>query len=226
MRSLLPRHCTRHTYMLDNEGIRLHKRLESYGPDSQVKPVLMHWNPMTYGAAVAELLALADSGERLMPLAEGACCSHEARRRIQESKPEDLFASARAPQAAVAGLYLYFSCRDEAHEVAQSDGSAEGSYWHAIVHRQEPDPGNSSYWFERVGKHAVFPALLERARAVEALHRSARLDLSGAWDPFAFIEVCERARRKPGSELEAAAMEVQRIEWQLLFDYCARRSRD
>lgn len=121
---------------------------------------------------------------------------------------------------------MYFSCRDDAHEVAQSDTSAEGSYWHAVVHRQEPDAGNSSYWFQRAGKHPIFAALLEQARAIEAAHPDITLNLTGTWDPFAFIEVCERARRQPDSELEAAAMEVQRIEWQLLFDYCARRSHD
>lgn len=159
-----------------------------------------------------------------MPLAEGECCSEEARRRIQNST--DLFAGARAPRGALAGLYLYFSCRDEAHEVAQSDNSAEGSYWHAIVHRQEPDAGNSSYWFHRTGEHSLFSVLAERARAIEAAHPGAGLDLPGAWDPIAFIRVCESARRQPGSELEQAALEIQRAEWQLLFDYCARRSRD
>ena len=186
----------------------------------------MHWNPKAYGATVAEILALAGNGERLMPLAEGACCSDEARRRIQNTKPQDLFASPRAPRGALAGLYLYFSCRDEAHEVAQADASAEGSYWHAIVHRQEPDAGNSSYWFHRVGSHPVFPALLERARAIEAAHPGTNLNLSEAWDPIGFIGICERARRRPQSELEAAALEVQRAEWQLLFDYCAGRSLD
>lgn len=212
--------------MLDNESIRLHKRLESSGPIHSVKPVLMLWNPMTYGAKVAEILALSGGGARLMPLAEGACCSDEARRRIRNSTPEDLFASSRAPLGALAALYLYFSCRDDAHEVAQSDATVEGSYWHAIVHRQEPDPGNSSYWFQRVGTHPIFPALLEQARAIGVTHPETRFDLSMTWDPFTFIEVCERARRQPDSKLEAVAMEVQRIEWQLLFDYCARRSRD
>ena len=161
-----------------------------------------------------------------MPLAEGSCCSTEARRRIQASKAEDLFAGARAPLAAMAGLYLYFSCRDEAHDVAQSDSSADGSYWHAIVHRQEPDASNASYWFHRVGNHPVFPALLERARSIQAAHPDATLKLSQAWDPFAFIGICEQARRQSGSELERAALEIQRAEWQLLFDYCARRSTD
>ena len=179
-----------------------------------------------YGAEVAKILALAENGERLMPLAEGDCCSDEARNRIKTAQAGDLFPSARAPRAALAGLYLYFSCREEAHEVAQSDSSAEGSYWHAIVHRQEPDPGNSSYWFDRVDKHPVFPGLLAAAQAVGAAHPDAGLKFSKIWDAVGFIEICEQARRRPGSELERAALEIQRAEWKLLFDYCARRSPD
>ena len=49
--------------------------------------------------------------------------------------------------------------------MAQDLETQEGSYWHAIVHRQEPDAGNSGYWFRQVGKHPIFPAL--RARAAE-----------------------------------------------------------
>ena len=158
----------------------------------------------------------------MMPLAEGSCCSAEARRRIQASK--NLFGSARAPRAALAGLYLYFSCRDEAHEVAQSDSSVDGNYWHAILHRQEPDAANASYWFHRVGDHAVCPALLERAQSVETAYPDAGLRLSIAWDPFAFIQICEQARRQPGSGMERAALEIQRAEWQLLFDHCAAGS--
>jgi hypothetical protein len=181
---------------------------------------------MEYGAAVAGLLALAENGERLMPLAEGTCCSAQARECLERAKQEHLLPAARAPRAAVAGLYLYFSCRDEAHEVAQSDASADGSYWHAILHRQEPDPDNASYWFHRVGQHPVYAALAERARAIAAAHPGTSLDFSGTWNANAFVAICERARRNPGSELELAALEIQRAEWQLLFDHCARRSSD
>lgn len=179
---------------------------------------------MVYGSGVAEILALAGDGVRLMPLAEGVCYSAEARQRIRSSNPDDLFGSARSPRGALAGLYLYFSCRDDAHEVAQADNSAEGSYWHAIVHRQEPDAGNSSYWFHRVGKHPIFPNLLEQARAIGAACPEAGLHYSGTWDPIGFIGTCERARRDPGSQLETAALEIQGAEWQLLFDYCTGRS--
>jgi hypothetical protein len=173
---------------------------------------------------VAGILALAENGERLMPLAQGSCCSQEALGRIQSSPVETLFPAARAPRAALAGLYLYFSCREEAHDIAQSDSSADGSYWHGIVHRQEPDVDNASYWFRRVGKHPVFPGLLEAAQAIAAAHPGADLNLAGEWDSLAFIDVCERARRQPGSELDRIALEIQRVEWQRLFDYCAQRS--
>jgi hypothetical protein len=174
----------------------------------------MPFDASVYGPEAASILALDGNGERLMPLAEGRCSSGEARRRIGGVVPAVLFPGARAPEAAQAGLYLYFSCLDEAHTVAQGLGSAEGSYWHAIVHRQEPDAGNSAYWFRRVGAHAVFPALRDAAAACG--YRAGK-----AWDPFAFIDYCERARRRPGSDEERIAREVQRVEWQLLFHHCA-----
>jgi hypothetical protein len=189
-----------------------------------VKPAANQSNQDKYGTLVANILALAENGERLMPLAGGKCCSEEARRRIQDSKMEDLFTAGRAPVAALSGLYLYFSCRDEAHEVAQSDGSMEGSYWHGIIHRQEPDPGNSKYWFRQVGAHPVFAELVERAGAIAAKYPNASLKFPTTWDPLTFIDVCEGARARSGSDLERAALEIQRAEWQLLFDYCARRS--
>jgi hypothetical protein len=163
---------------------------------------------------VADILALDGDGERLLPLAMERCSSDAARDRLRPASPHVLFAGARAPEAAMSGLYVYFSCFEEAHAIAQDIATAEGSYWHAIVHRQEPDAGNAAYWFRQVGAHPIFPAL---ARAATHYGR-----LDGPWDPFEFIEMCEQARRQPGSEMEARARAIQRVEWQLLFDYCAR----
>jgi hypothetical protein len=172
----------------------------------------MQFDPNAYGPEVAAILALDGNGERLMPLVQGQCSSPEAKAAVEALAKRKLL-----PEAALAGLYLYFSCWDEAHDLAQNISTREGSYWHAIVHRQEPDAGNSGYWFRQVGAHPIFPALREQAAL-------GGVDLGPRWDPIAFIEMCERARQEPGSETERKAMETQRAEWQLLFDYCAAKS--
>jgi hypothetical protein len=172
---------------------------------------------------VQRLLALDGGGFRLMPLAHGECSSEDARRELRGAKAEVLFPGARNAKAALSGLWLYFSCLDESHTLSQSIADCDGSFWHGIMHRQEPDPGNSGYWFRRVGEHPVFPAL--RMRATELAAAVAGVAGFGAtaerWDPFAFIDFCERARSRPGSLEEGLAMEIQRAEWQLLFGYCA-----
>lgn len=166
----------------------------------------MRFDPDAYGPEVAAILALEGNGERLMPLAEPCCISEDAQARI---------ALANVPETLRAGLYLYFGCWKDAHEIAQAINTREGSYWHAIVHRQEPDAGNASYWFRQVGDHPIFAELgaigIERALV--------------PWNPFSFIEYCERARQQPGSTMERHALELQRTEWQLLFDYCAQWER-
>ena len=167
------------------------------------------FDPHVYGDEIAAILALNGNGERLMPLAGGTCSTVEAR---------GLLKASRLRPAVLAGLYLYFSCWDEAHGVAQDLETREGSYWHAIVHRQEPDAGNSGYWSRQVGTHPIFPELRARAVAIG-------MEVGGVWDPLAFIEYCEGARKRPGSVEERRALEVQRAEWQLLFDWCARAGR-
>ncbi len=124
----------------------------------------------------------------------------------------DAIASAAVAEAARAGLYLYAGFWNEAHETAQAIDTPDGSYWHAIVHRQEPDAGNSSYWFRRVGRHATFPALAKRAAEIDPA-------FSGQWDPDAFIDYCEKAVRQ-GGDLEQRAIVIQQAEWELLFHHC------
>lgn len=182
----------------------------------------MNFDPSRYGERVRQILALDGDGERLMPLVARQCSSGEAQTALSGSSARDLFPDSNAPAGALAGLWLYFSCFDEAHGVAQEDPSAEGSFWHAILHRQEPDASNSAYWFRRVGAHPVFPALAGEARKILSRHPDAGLELADNWNPFEFIHFCERAARRPGSGAEKAALEIQRAEWQLLFDYCAR----
>ena len=198
-------------------------RANQNSPDSQDEydgrcrewPVKLVGMNLDYNSEVVAILALDGDGERLMPLAMERCSSEAARERLRTASAARLFAGARAPEAALSGLYVYFSCFDEAHTIAQDIPTPEGSCWHAIVHRQEPDAWNSGYWFRQVGAHAIFPALREAAVEIG-------LAAGPRWKPEAFIELCEKARQSPGSELERQALAVQRAEWQLLFDHCAR----
>ena len=181
----------------------------------------MVFDPAKYGTAVVRILALDGDGNRLAPLTIGPCSNAEARRQLAASKAAELFRESETPYEAMAGLWLYFSCFDEAHELANDSNTKEGYLWHAIVHRQEGDSGNSAYWYRRAGSHSIFSELaLDAAKILEqypgAEFRSAR------WDPFAFVSFVDRARQQPGSQQERAALEIQRAEWQILFDHCAR----
>src|SRR5438270_13900126 len=118
----------------------------------------MPFDPAAYGEAVAAILALDGDGARPMPLARSRCSSERAYTLLKAADAKSLFLTARAPEAALAGLYVYFNCSDEAHEIAQNVPGREGSYWHAIVHRQEPDAGTSASWFRQLGEHPIFPA--------------------------------------------------------------------
>ena len=171
---------------------------------------------------MAEILALDQSGHRLIPLVSAVCSSELARQRLKRQEASDLFPHARSPREALGGLWLYFSCFDECHEIVQDLKSPEASFWHAILHRQEPDPGNSAYWFRCMGEHPVFRDLSAAAKDIVACHPRAGFRIAGDWDPFLFGNFCEQARQEPGSAAERAAMEIQRAEWQLLFDHCAR----
>jgi hypothetical protein len=148
---------------------------------------------------------------RRFPLVQGEVWDAELRDLAQAA---DLKGCA-SPEGARAGLLLYAGAWDAAHNVAQDLHTPEGSYWHAILHRMEPDDWNSGYWFRKVGRHAVFAQVRD---AAEGLGYAAGRE----WDAARFIEYCEEARRKPGSAMERIAIEVQYAEWEALFDWCSR----
>lgn len=186
----------------------------------------MLFDAQAYGSEVASILAAGEDGRRAMPLAIASSACSDAPRSLHGKHAQILFPGSFAPDAALAGLWLYFSCFDESHSITQDLSSAEGSYWHAILHRQEPGAGNAGYWFRRVGRHPVFPELnAEAATVLAAAGRQVQWQLGTEWDPFEYIEFCERARKRPGSIDEQVARAIQLAEWQMLFDYCARRAK-
>lgn len=128
-------------------------------------------------------------------------------------------------QACLAALWLYHDFLDESHAISQQIESQEGSYWHGIMHRREPDYANAKYWFRRVGDHPIGGELCEAARE---LAQSAGPDRAAdflrnqsQWDSFRFVDLCEAA---PGSKCELLCREIQRREWWLLFAYCFERA--
>jgi len=176
--------------------------------------VLLPFDPDTYGPRVADILLQGRSGADLRPmdLYPRACASETVRDLLLKSTPRDLFPDAHDPESALSGLFLYFSCLKEAHELVHRFDTADGAYWHGIMHRMEGDSWNSGYWFRRMGQHPIFPALTRAAADLGYSH-------GGAWDPFAFIQFCEASAR---SKNDDRAKRIQLAEWQLLFDYCAK----
>jgi hypothetical protein len=185
------------------------------------------FDPAAYGAAIADLLSRAplnpldagrpDASARplLAALADASFRPHTVRDRNMAS-------------ACRAGLWLRFNYLDESHRISQDIGTAEGSFWHGILHRREGDFDNAKYWFRRVGTHPVYQPLRQAAAELAAAAPDSRATIlvnQKSWDPFAFVDLCVAAveGRSVGVEL---CQEVQRREWELLFDYCWRHAVD
>jgi hypothetical protein len=179
------------------------------------------FNPAAYGPEVARVLEMDGGGQRLMPLTCAECTNGKAIQVLKTMDTTLLFPGVKDRAAAAAGLWLYFSCFEEAHDLVSQAETPECELWHAILHRREPDSGNAAYWFRKAGKHPTFSPTARAANEILKRLPDAEFRLD-KWDPFAFIAFCERARSQPSSTQEVAAMEIQRAEWQILFDYCAR----
>jgi hypothetical protein len=182
------------------------------------------FSPAEFGLLVAELL----DPPRLAPLGPGSP-NAAVRPRLQSVKPADLFAPRRVVDvdmaaACLAGLWLYHDFLDESHTISQSIDTTSGSYWHGLLHRREPDFSNAGYWFRHVGTHWVFePLRVEAAKLAAGASGKATFLKQTSWDPFAFINLCEASydAKSPDHEL---CRQVQRVEWELLFDYCFQRA--
>ncbi len=105
------------------------------------------------------------------------------------------------------GLWLLAGDLNRSHEISQQIHSAEGSWWHGIMHRREGDFGNSKYWFRQVGPHPLW-------------ERIAQLTGGTYQDPFEFVDACRQAVGG-GGEAERQCESAQWIEWQTLMAHCA-----
>jgi hypothetical protein len=123
-------------------------------------------------------------------------------------------------RALKAGLLLWNDDLDGCHQIAQELSDEFGAYLHGVMHRREPDYGNSKYWFRRAGDHPLFPQL--HAAALELLGETPGLDdyrkalTSGKkWDAFRMVSWCESAvEQREVSFLRALqAIEIQGLTY-------------
>lgn len=116
---------------------------------------------------------------------------------------------------------LYQDHHDLAHDLVQDLSDSDGAMIHAILHRREPDYWNAKYWFRRCEGHSVFVKLAPEvsAAAASTAERAVadRLTLSGSFDPFAFIDECERTAPRGEANVEASWLRrVQDLEFHAL----------
>jgi hypothetical protein len=159
------------------------------------------------------------------------------REHLESFSPRDFGlnpASNVSEKALRAGLFQWHDFLDESHQLSQSiEGAGEdrvGDYWHAIMHRREPDYSNAKYWFRQIGKQPIFSRL--RKEADETLAKLAtpeaprwrdRLQPGAKWDPFAFVDLCEECAADETTDLAYAARRIQYIEMSLLMGATCRQ---
>lgn len=188
---------------------------------------MLAFEPENYGMKVAELL----SRDRLCELGPGRGNQRQLDR-LESLKLTDIAPAVSKPDMAaccISGLWLWHDFLDRSHQLSQEIHHQNGSYWHAIMHRREPDYSNAKYWFRRVGDHGIYPALQACAGRLGEEHQvhGAAADLANAasWDPYAFVDLCALIANGQSND-ERFARELARHEWQLLFDDCFKQAQD
>ena len=146
---------------------------------------------------------------------------------IAKKYSTDTLPSSPDSYAILSGLLLWHGQLEKSHEISQV---AQGKgvhfscdYWHAIMHRLEPDDSNSNYWFRHVGSHPIFPRLQQLALQLfeEKLPDHAwrfRFEASSAWTPSMFIKLCSECRATNEEPLSSVARRIQQWEMLLLLE--------
>ena len=174
---------------------------------------------MQYGSVFANLI---DSG-RPIAIDEGpkntAVQSQLEAMTVESAFSEFNIVDRDAALCCISGVWLWHNFIWESHEISQEIHTTAGSYWHAIMHRREQDYSNAKYWFRSVSYHEVYEALYKEIIAIQGGIDDLELVPSAAYDPFAFVDLCQQVAQGRSNRLDLC-QEITRVEWQLLFDDC------
>jgi hypothetical protein len=185
--------------------------------------------PNDYGPVFRPFL----ESDRRRPLGAGRPVD-AIRGRLAQLTMEDAFAPGLAALdrqmagCCLSAVWLVHDFLDEAHAICQDIPTSSGSYWHAIMHRREGDYSNAKYWLRRVEQHEAFSSFAARTAELAAFRGQSRtlekLVRGGAFDPFAFVDLVEKAVRSQQSDDIELCLDIQQAEWETLFDWCYQQA--
>jgi hypothetical protein len=194
--------------------------------------------PLAVAAADEHLLHAAIESTPMPPLDTGTIVDGPLHQWLTEHAGHWRTAQpvAAMADACLSGLWLLCNDLDRSHSISQSLQTAEGSYWHGLMHCREGDFDNARYWMHRVGTHGIDAPL---AACIEQTPKLAQwtktLVQSGRFQADAMVDACRihQARStKPFPAKEPSIDSVQPcqgltevawLQWQCLFQWCWQR---
>jgi hypothetical protein len=163
---------------------------------------------------------------RLLVVRDGT--SEPARALLAGVKPKDLVSVPVVNQddadAMLAGLWLWHDALNECHKIAQDLIGPTGAFWHAIMHRREGDFSNAKYWYARSADHRALRLISSMALDLigrETADPTLLRIVGGEYNPDALVDLVEAIHDKPADPRHTAAVRLQQMEWEALFNHCA-----
>ncbi|MGV3773102.1 MAG: hypothetical protein ACO1QB_09395 [Verrucomicrobiales bacterium] len=143
----------------------------------------------------------------------------------EELRKHPLMQQDHSSSKAIASLVLLWHDHlDASHEISQSLHTPDGSYLHGMMHRREPDYFNAKYWFRKSPSHPAFEHLADETKKL-LLPRFPEIESllpSDEWDPFWFVDACERAA-KPGDARQKLVLQaIQKMEFLALLKWLSK----
>ena len=135
--------------------------------------------------------------------------------------PSDALEHPEAQGLCWSAILLWLDDLHGSHEISQGISSREGSYWHGIMHRREPDYSNAKYWFRKVPTHPIHEKLSTWVSKHVNCREVRSKNMTTPWSSEQFVDLCAD-NFDCKTEIRDAIEAVAAAEWFFLFDYCRR----